>query len=110
TAAVAKTELAVGTSSLPVGTDPSAGVLAVGIDQLQVRTSTTLLAKTVAASIEVNTVAISSVSSLTLYVAAFPSSILLPLIGASSPKFMAATPSLSSNCLTISFNWLISTS
>nr|GFC71131.1 hypothetical protein [Tanacetum cinerariifolium] len=110
TLAVANTGLAVGISSLLVGTDPSARVLAVGMDPLPMGTSTTLLAKTVAASIEVNIVAISSVSSLTIYVAASPSSILLPLIVASSPELVAATPSLSSNCLTLSFNRLIFTS
>nr|GFD27882.1 hypothetical protein [Tanacetum cinerariifolium] len=72
------------------------GELAVRMDPLPVGTSTTPLAKIVAASIEVNTVAISSVSSLTLSVAAFPSSILLPLIEASSPEFMVETLSLSS--------------
>nr|GFC53775.1 hypothetical protein [Tanacetum cinerariifolium] len=56
TVAVVKTGLAVGTTSLPVGTDPLAEVLAVGMDPLLVGTSTTLLAKTVAASIEVRIV------------------------------------------------------
>nr|GFA53469.1 hypothetical protein [Tanacetum cinerariifolium] len=61
---VAKTGLAVGTTSLPVGTCSSAGVLAVGMDPLLVGTSTTPLAKTIVASMEVRIVAISSESSL----------------------------------------------
>nr|GFD59907.1 hypothetical protein [Tanacetum cinerariifolium] len=55
-------------------------------------TSATPLAKTVAASMEVSTIAISSVSSLTLSAAASPSSKFLLLIRASSPDLSAATP------------------
>nr|GEX97808.1 hypothetical protein [Tanacetum cinerariifolium] len=107
--AVAKTRLAVGTTSLPVGTS-AAGGPAMGIDPLPVGTSVALLAKTVAASMEVRTVAISYVSSLVLSAAVSLSSKLLPLIGASSLDLSAATPSLASNSLTLSFNLLISTS
>nr|GEX15609.1 hypothetical protein [Tanacetum cinerariifolium] len=71
TMAVAKTGLAMGTTSLPVGTCSSAGVLEVGIDPLPVGTSTTPLAKHVAASMEFRTVAISSESSLILSVVGF---------------------------------------
>nr|GEU32401.1 ribonuclease H-like domain-containing protein [Tanacetum cinerariifolium] len=55
-----QTRLAVGTTSLPVGTSRPA----VGMDPLPVGTSIAALAKTVAASIVVRTVAISFVSSL----------------------------------------------
>nr|GFD19641.1 hypothetical protein [Tanacetum cinerariifolium] len=51
---------------------------------------------TVAASIEVKTLAISSESLLILSVAASPSLLLLPLIGASSLDCLVATASLSS--------------
>nr|GEZ00576.1 synaptobrevin, longin-like domain protein [Tanacetum cinerariifolium] len=91
TVVVAKTRLVVGTISLPVGTSVAGG-LSVGIDTLPVGTSAALLAKTVATSMDVSTVAISSVSSLALSATASPSSKFLPLIGASSLNPSAATP------------------
>nr|GFB59498.1 hypothetical protein [Tanacetum cinerariifolium] len=63
-------------------------------------------ASTVATSIEVKTLAISSKSLLILLAAASPSLLLLPLIGASSPDLSLITPSLSSKILTLSFNLL----
>nr|GFD34341.1 hypothetical protein [Tanacetum cinerariifolium] len=53
-------------------------------------------ASTVAASIEVKTLAISSESLLILSAAASPSLLLIPLIRASSPDGLEATTSLSS--------------
>nr|GFD07755.1 hypothetical protein [Tanacetum cinerariifolium] len=53
-------------------------------------------ASTVAASIEVKTLAISSESLLILSAAPSLSLLLIPLIGASSPDCLEATPSLSS--------------
>nr|GEX53187.1 putative reverse transcriptase domain-containing protein [Tanacetum cinerariifolium] len=92
-----------------VGTS-AAGGPAVGIDPLPVGTSTAPLAKTVVASMDVSTVAISYVSSLALSAAASPSSKFLPFIGASSPDPSAAPPSLSSNSLTLAFNLVTSIS
>nr|GFC73034.1 hypothetical protein [Tanacetum cinerariifolium] len=59
-------------------------------------------ASTVAASIEVKTLAISSESLLILSAAASSSLLLLPLIGALSPDLSSITPSLSSKILTLS--------
>nr|GEZ27407.1 hypothetical protein [Tanacetum cinerariifolium] len=67
-------------------------------------------ARTVAASIEVRTLGISSESVLIFSAGAYSSLVLLPLIGASSPDISPITPSLSSKILTLSFNLLISTS
>nr|GEZ40130.1 hypothetical protein [Tanacetum cinerariifolium] len=75
---------------------------------LPVGTSAAPLAKTIAASIEVRTVAISSVSSLVLSAAASSSSKLLPLIGASSPDPSASNPCLSSRSLSLTVNLVIS--
>nr|GFC72439.1 hypothetical protein [Tanacetum cinerariifolium] len=60
-------------------------------------------ARTVAASIEVKTLEISSESLLIISAGASPSLVLLPLIGASSPDLSPITPSLSSKILTLSF-------
>nr|GEZ64520.1 hypothetical protein [Tanacetum cinerariifolium] len=77
---------------------------AVGIKPLPVGTSATPLDKTVAASMEVNTVSIFFVSSLTLSTASSPTSNHLPLIGASSLDRSVTPHSLSSNSLSLAFN------
>nr|GFA89179.1 hypothetical protein [Tanacetum cinerariifolium] len=87
----------------------AAGGPAVGMEPLLVGTSIPP-ARTVAASMEVKTLASSTESSLILSAVASLSFILLPLIGASSPDCLAATLSLSSNTYTLSFNLRISTS
>nr|GFC96256.1 hypothetical protein [Tanacetum cinerariifolium] len=86
-----------------------AGGPAVGMEPLPVGTSIPP-ARNVVASMEVKTLSISSESLLILSAAASPSWILLPLIGAASPNYVAATSSLSSNTLTLSFNLTISSS
>nr|GFC74722.1 hypothetical protein [Tanacetum cinerariifolium] len=90
---------------------PTVGMkpLPVGMKPLPVGTSIPP-ARTVAATMEVKTLAISSESLLILSAAASPSLILLPLIGVSSPDCLAATPFLSYNTLTMSFNLTISSS
>nr|GFC93405.1 hypothetical protein [Tanacetum cinerariifolium] len=81
-------------TSLPVEITVAGGP-AVGMKPLPVGTLVSP-ASTVATSIEVKTLAISSESLLILSAAASPSLLLLPLIGASSPDCLVATASLSS--------------
>nr|GFD17321.1 hypothetical protein [Tanacetum cinerariifolium] len=97
-----------GTSFTASRNDSSRGP-AVGMEPLPVGTSIPA-ARTVTASMEVKTLAISSESLLILLAAASPLLILLPLIGALSPDCLVVLPSLSSNTWTFSFNLTISSS
>nr|GFD54663.1 hypothetical protein [Tanacetum cinerariifolium] len=85
----------VGPTSLPVEMIVAGGPT-VGMEPLPVGTSIPL-SRTVAAYMEVKTLATSSESLLVLSAAASPSLILIPLIGASSPDGLVVLPSLSSN-------------